>query len=592
VRRNFITAESGGARVARLLRSLPFIVVPGILTITITITLTIAAEEAVPAAPEVAVLAIHLVTAGSDAPLADTRIEFVIPKGRGGTEVVSTAVTDDEGWAELKGEIGLDGFLQIYSDGRKRPLQTGRYRFTRERIVVDPLEVPPSASALVRLDLSDSLRQATEEGVVTKLQVRIGPERGSPPPDDAEVRAAGTTVDIPLSGEVLVEDLAPGRWSAMVMATIGPKLYVLDPGNDHLFDLYPLDRQQITIPARVPLVTGRVTWKGEPFVAHLNMRPASGNESRTPTQAIVTDENGVFAFPFPDVGKFHFMIAPLGSRDREEMFFTHVYDVGVTHNRPVEIVVPAGLIEGRVVAEDGSGVKGIRVQAKDLGPRSRNPWDASDESWEDGRFALEGLEGGTWEIVASGPGKTSEPRRLVLEPKGEIEGLTLVLSLERLQGRIIGTDSPAGPIVMTADTGQILTATADPEGNFRYGDHHLEGRRLNVVMTWRDGIHAWPAHAADGLELQLPSEWGTAVFTGSFTRDDRISKGFHLVNDEGGFIRPSTYARTARENSIVLSAGRWTLARFDGPAVPGGRFMPVDSFIVPAGGVVVVPIPE
>jgi hypothetical protein len=570
----------------KLSRSLLFVVLAGILTPWI------AAEEPVPPNPDVAVLAIHLVTTGGDAPLADTRIEFVIPKGRSETEVVSTAVTDDEGWAELKGEVGLDGFLQIYSDGRERPLQTGRYRLTRERIVVDPLEVPPPASALVRLDLSDSLREATEQGVVTKLQVRIGPERDAPPPDGAELRAVGATVEVPLSGEVLVQDLAPGRWSAMVLATIIGKIYVLNPGDDYLFDLYPLDRQQVTVPARVPLVTGRVRWKDEPFVAHLNMRRAPGNESRTPTQAIVTDGNGFFAFPFPDSGKFHFLVAPLGSRDREEMFLTHVHDVQVTHNRPLEIVVPAGRIEGRVVAENGQGLKGARVQAWNLGRGEKGFPDASDETWEDGRFALEGLGGGTWEIVASGPDGTSEPRRIALAPEAEVDGLMLVLSVEKLQGRIIGPDPPAGPLWITSVTGESFTAGADPEGVFRYGSPDLKGHRLNVVMRWREGIHAWPAHAVEGLELQLPDEWGTAVFTGTFTRDDHVSKGFHLVNGEGGFIQPSLYARSSRESPIPLSAGRWTLARFDGPAIPGGTVIPLASFIVPPGGVVRVELPE
>ncbi len=215
-----------------------------------------------------------------------------------------------------------------------------------------------------------------------------------------------------------------GTWRADAVEAGKYRLNILD-GGGVAYERLSVNIQPGEPPLRFHmdslLVHGLVHLGREPLAAALHFV-----NSKAPGDLdLTTDENGVFAGTFPAAGQYSVEISPKGSAQRLHM------RVEVKPNPDgivnVDIEVPGGVVNGKVVDETGAPVAAY-VQILPGGGR----WPMSTTAAEDGAFRLIGVDRGDIVLNAralpigeSGPvpftvgDGTSEPVTLTLHPRRE-----------------------------------------------------------------------------------------------------------------------------------------------------------------------------
>ena len=159
------------------------------------------------------------------------------------------------------------------------------------------------------------------------------------------------------------------------------------------------------------------------------------------------DEQGRFELTLDRPGSYVLSVDARG-RGRDSLHSVHVPAEPVVD---VAIALPAGRLAGRVVTAAGDPVAGKRVWTDREGEWSPISlgMGRSIHTGEDGAFAFEGLQSGTWSVAAEG----ARPRHgILLAADGSVEDLRLVRGeTGAVRGRVLGPDgAPAAGVAVFA----------------------------------------------------------------------------------------------------------------------------------------------
>ena len=150
-----------------------------------------------------------------------------------------------------------------------------------------------------------------------------------------------------------------------------------------------------------------------------------------------------------------------------------------------------GAVEGRVLDAAGLPLSGAQVRFDKQARRDRHRYQASSDA--DGRFELDGMALGSYQVTATRPGygPTRLPDEVTVD--GAVDGIEIVLRPGvEIVGRVKGLDFEAlAAVEVEADDGRggLYPAVVDYEGNYRVGDlapgvwtvrGRLEGGRRQV----------------------------------------------------------------------------------------------------------------
>jgi protocatechuate 3,4-dioxygenase beta subunit len=278
--------------------------------------------------------------------------------------------------------------------------------------------------------------------------------------------------------------------------------------------------------------------------------------------------------------------------------------------RPAEVVLhPVSRISGRVLAPDGSPVRGATVSAQD--PRwvpgdlvfddlpAPRPCPRSEPSLEtstdaEGRFTLEPLRPGRYDVsaTATGSAKSGSGRHLALHMGEELTGVEIRLSPGAVvRGRVV---TPAGGPVAGAQVSSPddrASTRTDAQGAYRLTGVS-PGRRGIGAEVHEDGIVSrsfWQAlEVAPGenqLDFTLPPE-GREVRGRVLAPDGTPVSGALLHPESACPERSVPRPHTAADGSFVihLPAGTGRLVATHKGYSPGAVDLPGEE---PVGGAVI-----
>ena len=250
---------------------------------------------------------------------------------------------------------------------------------------------PVKTNVVFRLDCSDSVNAALRAHQISAIRIS-----GS---------SDSSTFSVDTSEPEVTADIAPGKWTVRVELVMGGHQYVVEPPRGTEIDVPAMARFETDLPVHALIFTGRVT---PAFKGQLNAMPSDlkpGNWGF----AIPFDEEGRFAVPMPSAGQWDLDVAKTDHTPVTtipEFVFSDA-DAG----REIEIKLPAGSIAGKIVDADGQPIAGAIVRATLIRETTHRQIEAKAVSADDGRFALENLIAGKWNVYYP---KQVKPLRVVV----------------------------------------------------------------------------------------------------------------------------------------------------------------------------------
>ena len=207
-------------------------------------------------------------------------------------------------------------------------------------------------------------------------------------------------------------------------------------------------------------VDGVVRLGSDPIDASLVFR----NESAQSVKA-EADEHGRFYATFPAPGKWNVTARLRGERSISLIRAENVELVDREGAQEIEIVLPAGMIRGRVVDAEGEGIPaGVYLR----GEKGRIAHQATSP---EGSFQLMGIPKGMFTIRAEAAGRRMSPQHSIQLTEGET--LDVELRVEdgtEIEGRVL---SPEGKpmsgvsVQVSFDGGPIVSLVSSLDGIFR-----------------------------------------------------------------------------------------------------------------------------
>lgn len=330
----------------------------------------------------------------------------------GDTAAIATGVTDAAGWVRLSGLPGEKFVLALRDSARRHPQISEPYRIDPGgEAVLDDLSLDPPSTLLVTVALPDDLRDA-----VTVRRVELLPAGHNHWP--ARVPLTGNLT----STGAVVEDVPAGTWKVRALGRLqngfstelGSAIVDLAAGADGFVTIAVTDR----------VYRGRVTRDGAAVTGTLNVKSVErGGGGRHGVATLAHD--GTFEVLLDRRGDYTATVQEAsGTMSKLGRY--------VTFDDPeleVEIELPAGRIEGRVVDGAGVPVSGAGVSATQQLPGDP-PALFGTRSGEDGRFVLDSISAGTWELVARTSDGKSEPAVVTFD-SAAVDGITLLLDPTR-----------------------------------------------------------------------------------------------------------------------------------------------------------------
>ena len=475
------------------------------------------------------------------------------------------------------------------------------------------VEVSLNRPASLRVELLDVEEARLSPG---RLSVELLPQVGS-----ETLYGVGRRLDLASPFSAVFEGLEPGVWRVELMWSASGLGYSLA---DREIVLAPGTAETLSLEGLSPVYRGRVTLRDQPVAGMLVFRSESERPAGGPVMQCESDEEGSFAAPVSEPGRY-----TLWFYSEDERFDHLSASVsGVLFEDPrdlVEVKLPNGRIEGVVVDEDGEPVPDIHVGASaiDLNESGdydllRIPLEAGARAGADGRFALEALAKGEWELTASRDSLKSESARVSLARDEAVSGVRLVVR-ETLSIEVVVISEPGEPV--RGAILEVFLPISDPGGfpgwarfeTDQSGRAELESKpslvgrsatvavratgyartirrvplasRMQIVLSQLSGrlevVPDGPWSYRDSIDLTLVSSDGAAVSLQTLAGDiDGPRLSLPWPGSTGAFVVPDLAPGSYR---LVRLARTYAdmVALYEGH---GHRFPALATFTVQSGG--------
>ncbi|HWW60909.1 MAG TPA: carboxypeptidase-like regulatory domain-containing protein [Thermoanaerobaculia bacterium] len=307
------------------------------------------------------------------------------------TVSVATAVSEPSGWLRLAGLPEERIVFFLFAPGRKQPQVSEPYVFrTGAETIGDDLLLQPAAMLHVMVQRPDGL------GKSLKLDsVEILPRGHNHWPQRLPISGILTP-----AGAVL-EDVPPGPWDVYATGRLDNGFAIRAATT--AIEIVAGADQHVMLTIRDNVYHGRVTRAGSPVAGTINLKP-SDRRSASRSAVAKVGADGTFQVLLESAGDYAVRVQRRD--DGGSVALDHYIAFTDTEN-DIEIELPVGRIAGRVVDSAGAPVSGASVAARQQ--IAEPAGEAYARNAPDGRFVVESVGAGTWELVASTKTSRSEP---------------------------------------------------------------------------------------------------------------------------------------------------------------------------------------
>ncbi|HYO78095.1 MAG TPA: carboxypeptidase regulatory-like domain-containing protein, partial [Thermoanaerobaculia bacterium] len=296
----------------------------------------------------------------------------------------------------------------------------------------------------------------------------------------------------------------------------------------------------LTLTISDTLFHGRVTHRGNPVEGVININPAEPGAARSAVANLGPD--GTFQVLLEKAGSYTVRVNAKQSRAGVKLSQPIAFD---TPDEEISIELPTATISGRVVDKGGVPVERVGVLAKQQ--FGETPAEAGAGAGADGRFTLDYITPGTWELYAES--KNTRSDAVAVTVARDVEGLTLVLDpITTISVRVVGVTG--SPVERALVVGEFV----HPETGEIASDVHSTN--------------------AQGMVSFRLSPWQQATQTNVYVAtvpDARVSCVRRKLDAD------QTIAVPAQSGGVRLVRGRWTAARGVSPRLiaPSGCSVPL-----------------
>jgi Carboxypeptidase regulatory-like domain len=439
---------------------------------------------------------------------------------------LATATTDAAGWTRMANLPEEHVVFVLQAPARAYPQVSEPYELEGgQETLMDDLLLEVPSSVFVTVSLPDALESAVEL-------------------DGVELYASGHShwpALVPLRGLLsptgaVVEDVPPGTWR--VHATGRLKNGFVIRAAETTVEVLPGVDANVTLNITDRLYRGRVTRGGEPVSGVLNLKPEERGGGRRAAVAPVAAD-GTFQVLLEGDGLYSVRFQEYSTGGGVML------DRWIAFENPekqIEIELPEGRITGRVVDSTGAPVANVLVGGTQQ--MTTPTGSIFTRNTADGRFVLESVAAGNWELVAESDAGRSEALVVGFE-EGQLDGVTLLLEpISTI--RVRATDVTGGPVPGTF----IAAAFPGPRGP-----------RTDVGLTDAQGLATFRLRRA---------EQATPVNLSVVTADIRLSCALRRLDTDQTIIVPQATGElrlTGREWRLREGVRNW-LVSSAGCAVP------------------------
>jgi len=445
---------------------------------------------------------------------------------------ITRGVTDAKGWLALNGIPDARVVLLLRQAGVDTPQLSDVVRVAGDsrRTVDITLEEPGRLSVAVERPRDLPMLDVSSFELL-------------PLPDNRWPHALAFRARPAADGSASFHSVPPGRWRVSALGTVGQS--TLATLGSAEIAVAPGAFINHTIPIEAIAVRGRVKRNGAPIQGAITLRPVDA-AARAPITTTL-DAEGTFTLLAPSTGDYRAIIEEPGKQTSAARSIVHL-----TKNAgDLDIVLPSGRIEGRVVGPEGDGVAGAHVGAvsRASDAAAYDVAEANTVSRGDGAFTLDGVRDGEWSLTAStdrlaseavavplGDGEVRGGATLQLRPKTAISGTLLAADGTPLSGAAVSAVLPppfseiaAGLVVRTEANGEFVLSP--PPG---------APEMANVIVRTRDRIAmATRTRLSDGMKITIPASLGALRLTNASGKWSRETLDFHaLVAPDGAYLNP------------------------------------------------------
>jgi len=445
---------------------------------------------------------------------------------------LARGVTDAKGWLALNGLPDGRVALVLRRAGVDYPQLSDVLRVSGDsRRTVDVTLEEPGRVAV-------SVERPRDLQTVTATSIEL-----LPLPDNRWPHALAFRAHPGADGAAAFTSVPPGRWRVTALGTIGESTLTTLGSAEVAVTPGAFISQTISVQAII--VRGRVTRNGTPVQGVVTLKPVDA-AARAPLTTKL-DAEGTFMLAAPTTGDYRAIVAEPGKQTTTARSLVYIARDAVD----LDIVLPSGRIEGRVLGREGQGVGGVHVGAvaRATDAATYDVAEANAVSRGDGSFTIDGVRDGEWSLTASTDRLASEPvvvplaegetragATLHLRPKTSLSGTLLASDGTPLAGAMVSANLP--PPFSDIATGLVVRTEAN--GEFVLSPPPGVPEIANVVVRTGDRVAmAARMRLSDGMTITVPSSLGTLRLTNAAGKWSRDALAFHaLVAPDGAYLNP------------------------------------------------------
>jgi hypothetical protein len=402
---------------------------------------------------------------------------------------MSSGVTNDEGWARLADAQNGVYYLIVRAAHRTARVQGPIQLLGGQDVTLEPVEL--ADVAIVHLSIGSA--NVTGYGPIDVWAIPRVAERWVP---TAFVRRSGSAAS-PISATVPLL----GRWRFEVYESSGSQLHFLGRKD---IDIEP-GAQSVEIDLNRFLFSGHVLLRGAGLKAALRFRAVQAESGAVPA-AVSSDDNGSFVVPLSAPGHYNVSIMSADGTVATTVDGVEFLDAAI----PVDVHVPSSRVTGVVRDTDGNAVSDARIEGKfvDWIEDGSGLLVVHADSRNDGRFVLDGLRAGFWEIIARTDNAASAPLTADVPANGDTAVTLRLQKTPNVNGWLVARDRPIpaadGLVFVVPDRVSELpggiSVRTDVQGHFQARLDRPLGQSSALLLTFFPALRPIVAVRSSVLE--------------------------------------------------------------------------------------------